>query len=388
DRWQGWVGLAGNDTINGGGGFDELLYNNDEDYGGGGAVTVNFQTGTATDGFGDTDTFTNIDAVRGTRFRDTFNGSTDSNDWFRYRGMAGADTITGGASWDVLDYTRDASSGGTRGIIADLVAGTVRDGFNNTDIVSSIDEIWGTVVGDRMTAGASAVAFWGNDGDDSLFGAAGNDTLNGAGDNDLIKGGDGNDLIKGGTGNDVLWGDGGNDTLLGEDGNDQLRGRAGRDTMLGGLGNDTLLGGKSRDRLEGEDGNDTLDGGSGKDNLIGGKGHDSLIGGGGKDNLSGGKGNDTLDGGDGPDKLTGGLGNDLFIFNDGFGVDTIFDFEATNDLEQIDLSGVTSITDFADLSTNHMTQVGLDVVIDAGGGNTITLVGVNLGDLDAADFVF
>ena len=37
---------------------------------------------------------------------------------------------------------------------------------------------------------------------------------------------------------------------------------------------------------------------------------------------------------------------------------------------------------------NHIFQVGSDVVIDALGGNTITLQGVNLADLDAVDFIF
>ena len=35
-----------------------------------------------------------------------------------------------------------------------------------------------------------------------------------------------------------------------------------------------------------------------------------------------------------------------------------------------------------------MSQVGADVVIDDGLGNTITLLSVNISDLDAVDFVF
>jgi hypothetical protein len=69
----------------------------------------------------------------------------------------------------------------------------------------------------------------------------------------------------------------------------------------------------------------------------------------------------------------------------------ITDFAATNNAEKIDLSGVTSITNFADLTNAgnpHMTQVGSDVVIDDFAGNTITLLNVSLGDLNGVDFVF
>ncbi|PPB79364.1 hypothetical protein LV82_02972, partial [Albidovulum inexpectatum] len=54
----------------------------------------------------------------------------------------------------------------------------------------------------------------------------------------------------------------------------------------------------------------------------------------------------------------------------------------------IDLSAVSAITNLADLMANHIAQVGADVVIDDQAGNTITLTGVNLANLDASDFVF
>ena len=76
------------------------------------------------------------------------------------------------------------------------------------------------------------------------------------------------------------------------------------------------------------------------------------------------------------------------FFVDGFGDDVITDFAAGSDLEKIDLSDVSAIADMADLLANHMNQVGVDVVIDDGTGDTITLNGVNLGQLDAEDFIF
>ena len=66
ERWEGWEGFAGNDLIEAGGGFDELLYHQSYQGGGSGAATVNFATGTALDPFGDTDNFSGIEAVRGT----------------------------------------------------------------------------------------------------------------------------------------------------------------------------------------------------------------------------------------------------------------------------------------------------------------------------------
>jgi Ca2+-binding RTX toxin-like protein len=125
--------------------------------------------------------------------------------------------------------------------------------------------------------------------------------------------------------------------------------------------------------------------------LFGGANNDVLDGGGGNDMLDGGGGNDTLTGGSGNDTLFGGGNADRFIFANGFGDDVILDFNATNNAEKIDLSGVTSITSYADLTdpgNPHMTQAGADVVIDDFAGNTITLQGVNIADMNGADFVF
>lgn len=76
------------------------------------------------------------------------------------------------------------------------------------------------------------------------------------------------------------------------------------------------------------------------------------------------------------------------MFEDGHGDDQIADFYATNDSEKIDLSSVTAITNFSDLMDNHITQTGGNVVINTGSGNSITLIGVKLADLDTADFMF
>ena len=119
----------------------------------------------------------------------------------------------------------------------------------------------------------------------------------------------------------------------------------------------------------------------------GGAGDDMLVGGAAAELLLGGGGDDTLDGACGDDVLAGGTGSDTFIFADGGGHDMIADFDAIDPSEQIDLSGVTDITDAADLFANHLSVVDGVVTIQYG-DNAIALTGVALGDLDAADFIF
>lgn len=165
-------------------------------------------------------------------------------------------------------------------------------------------------------------------------------------------------------------GNGKNNTIIGSNGDNRLNGFAGRDTLTG------------------NDGRDTLNGGNKDDTLTGGKGNDKLFGGNGNDTLAGGNGRDLLVGGNGNDALNGGGGADTFRFADGFGSDTITGFAATNDKEKIDLSRVASITDVTDLFADHMGQVGTDVVIDALGSNTITLLNTLLADMNDADFMF
>jgi Ca2+-binding RTX toxin-like protein len=126
---------------------------------------------------------------------------------------------------------------------------------------------------------------------------------------------------------------------------------------------------------------------SGNDTLTGLFGDDTITGGGGADILNGANGSDSLNGGTGDDVLTGGFGDDVFVFNSGGGADTITDFGEGNDV--IDLS------DFADSGydslanvKSYSTQIGNDVNIDLGNGNSVTLGGVDLIGLHADDFLF
>lgn len=98
-RSEQFMGLGGKDTIDGGGGFDEVRYHRDEKFNGTAGVTVNLATGKALDGFGRTDTLLNIEAVRGTAFADKLTGSSVAN---QLRGDAGNDYLAGGLGNDTL----------------------------------------------------------------------------------------------------------------------------------------------------------------------------------------------------------------------------------------------------------------------------------------------
>ncbi len=107
----------------------------------------------------------------------------------------------------------------------------------------------------------------------------------------------------------------------------------------------------------------------------------------GDETLIGGTSGDTLDGGLGNDFLDGGAGDDTFVFGDGDGDDIIFGFSAgagTDDA--IDVTGVSGVANLADIQS-QASQVGGDTLIDFG-GDSLTLLGVNLNDLVADDFLF
>jgi len=240
----------------------------------------------------------------------------------------------------------------------------------------------------------------GNSGANILTGNSGNDRLVGQGGNDTLTGNGGDDTLDGGSGQDTLWGGAGNDRIDGGGRNDQIGGGAGRDFVSGGNGNDTIWGGTGNDTLHGDDGDDVISGGGGKDGLWAQSGNDTLYAGGGDDTLGGSAGDDDLWGGDGNDLLYGGTGGDIlrggagndtlhggsdgdtFVFSRGS--DQIIDFKNG---DRIDLSDVASITGFSDLQNTHLSG-GAQAVINDGLGNTLTLLGVAEGTLDAGDFIF
>lgn len=235
------------------------------------------------------------------------------------------------------------------------------------------------------------------------FGADTAETFTGDSGVQYVHARDGADYIALLGGNDGVAAGAGIDTVLGGDGNDLMYGNLGSDLLSGGSGADTIFGGQNdgpatagsddsylafRSGIEtivGGDGGDALYGNLGADLVRGGGGVDQLFGGQDADTLSGGAGNDSLNGNKGADQLVGGDGLDYFIFGAGSGQDTIADFTYFTDylMIQSNVNG-SGITSFATLAA-RATQVGSDVVIDLGGGNTVTLSNYSTSNLISPD---
>ncbi|WP_262696326.1 M10 family metallopeptidase [Kordiimonas aquimaris] len=333
---------------------------------------------------------------------DTLQGNDASN---KLRGNDGADKLYGAAGADVLfsgngddiamggsgndflwagagDTGDDVSAGGAGD---DVVAGGAGNDFL---IGGGLDD------GNNMDV-AAANEDSTDDGNDTIFGGSGDDTLLGGGWDDGAGNDDGNyddgEAVVSGTSNDAIWAGAGNDLIIAAAGNDALGGGTGDDTINGGDGNDTIYGGVDggdtgvNDVIDGGNGNDVIFSAAGNDSVVGGAGNDEIFSGGGTDTVDGGSGNDTLWGGGGNDDFTGGSGDDLFIFEAGHGDDTITDFDIGDD--SINLAEVTAA--FADTASviAAASQVSGGISIDLGGGDSLTLEGLSLNDLDQVTFI-
>ena len=134
--------------------------------------------------------------------------------------------------------------------------------------------------------------------------------------------------------------------------------------------------------------NNEINGGSGKDAIYGEQGRDFLNGGKGDDEIYGGEDNDTINGGEGNDLLDGGPGIDTFVFEPGHGTDHIMDF--TSGTDKIDLSAFVGEDGSALFSSAPSDSISGDdnYTIDLTGsdGGTITLLGITTVTND--DFIF
>jgi len=322
---------------------------------------------------------------------------------------------------------------------ADIALGAVRadsNGFIDNGAVyvvfghaSGPTTIEGTVARETLAGTSASNTIVAGQGDDSVKAGRGADSVHGGHGDDVIRGHADDDRLFGDVGNDILIGGDGDNLLRGGDGNDKLMAASGADIVFGGDGNDTffaaandlgagdrLFGGTGqRDILvisdSGTLGLTTLDmftgieriktsaagntitgadstqptiwfGQSGADDLTGGSGQDIMRGGGGDDALSGGLGNNVLDGDNSRDTLTSGTGQDIFVFGVGEGVDTALDFEDGQDL--IDFRAF-NFSNFAGVQTKIATVNG-ETAITAG-GSRLFLIGVDISDLDAVDFI-
>jgi Ca2+-binding RTX toxin-like protein len=115
-------------------------------------------------------------------------------------------------------------------------------------------------------------------------------------------------------------------------------------------------------------------------------GNDVLNGTAAADYLWGLNGNDTLKGLAGNDMLIGGQGDDLFVFSAGSGQDTIADFvPGAGTADRLDLRalGIDTASEFQRAAFDQ----GADAVLDLGGGNRITFLGVHVQQFHDTDFL-
>ena len=178
DGFEEFIGLGGNDIIDGATGFDQVSYQFDPL--GITVVALANGAGSVVDGFGDTDTLTNIDSIEGSELADSMTGGAGAQ---RFRPRGGADTIDGGAGVDEVDYR---FSGGDDGATVDLASGTAVDPTGATDTLSNIENVRGSDLADHITGDAGTNRLRGVDGDDTLVGGGGADTLEGGSGRDTF----------------------------------------------------------------------------------------------------------------------------------------------------------------------------------------------------------
>jgi Ca2+-binding RTX toxin-like protein len=268
----------------------------------------------------------------------------------------------------------------------------VRD-VNEEGSTEGDDAITGVDGDDNIQSAGGDDVVSSGDGKDTVDGGTGNDDIDGGDDDDLLFGGSGQDTVKGGTGQDTLRGGSGSDMVEAGSGNDLVfagLGDDGNDTVDGDIGNDTLGGGFGGDNINGGDGDDLLWGEVGDDSLSGGGGNDLIYNGEGSDTVAGGDGDDTIWAGEDDDLLTGGEGADLFVFGDVSGNDTITDFDASEDVLDVEYAS-TDFTSLADVvaagsETSQGGQAG--VLLDLGDSDSVFIIGIQLDDLTTDNITF
>lgn len=231
-----FLGNGGNDTIDGGAGFDRVDYTSAMQ---GVRVTLGGTgTGTAIDGTPilngqityagtagatiGTDTLRNIESVRGSDFADVIAGSSIASEE-TFEGRAGNDIINGISGIDRVSY-HTSIAGVTVALGLAGADGTAADGWGGTDKLRNIDNVLGSRdFADRLTGNELANRLDGQGGNDLLSGGLGIDTLIGGNGNDVLGGGGAVDVLSGGAGNDLLNGGDGSDLLTGGTGLDAFR---------------------------------------------------------------------------------------------------------------------------------------------------------------------
>ncbi|OUR77095.1 hypothetical protein A9Q83_12840, partial [Alphaproteobacteria bacterium 46_93_T64] len=357
DYYESFRGRDGNDTIDGGSGFDESDYIFSSE--GITATLIAGGAGTVSKISGEVDTLLSIEKIRGSDFADSFDATAFDGGSFGLsnyvEGRDGNDTIAGNGETRVEYRNADG------GVHVDLGLGFSQatagiDGATNVgvDVISGATKIVGSEFDDSLVGGADDYyeEYRGEGGDDTIDGVSGFDRLNYSFADSAINIEFSDITDESGTVSDD--GHGGSDVFSNID---EVQGSTFGDTMIGNLQSDRFIGGAGDDTIQGggnfdaarydrsdqsdavhvdlldgfayNDGygdtdtlleieeirggamNDSLYGSAEDERLRGGNGDDDLQGRGGSDSLNGDAGVDTLQGGAGDDWLVGGAGDDV-----------------------------------------------------------------------------
>ena len=122
------------------------------------------------------DRVVSIEGIEGTMLRDVMYG--DNNDNF-FVGFGGNDYFNGRGGRDEVSYRNDDNLGGTSGIVANMQAGTVTDGFGNVDRLVNIERVRGTDYDDTYIDRKGA--------DDYFRAGSGADTIYIRGGDDFVR---------------------------------------------------------------------------------------------------------------------------------------------------------------------------------------------------------
>lgn len=286
------------------------------------------------------------DILSGGVGKDTLDGGS-GNDILL--GGAGADRLIGGTGNDTASY-----SSARAGVVASLAKPSINTNDAAGDTYSSVENFSGSAYADKLTGNGSA---------NRLTGGKGNDTLDGGAGKDILIGGSGADRLVGGKGTDTA--------------SYETASKGVTASLLSPSSNTNDAKGDTYSSIE------NLSGTAFADKLTGNSADNRLAGGGGNDVLKAAGGADILDGGRGSDTLTGGPGSDTFVFQKGYGKDTILDFKDGTDqidLRSYDFDGISSVLKKA-------AQVDDDVQLKFAATDILLLKNFEKADLDAGDFI-
>ena len=116
------------------------------------------------------------------------------------KGGAGDDYLWGGNGTDTADYA-EAAGGVT---VSLALKGPQDTGGAGVDILSSVEDLRGSRLGDVLTGNDEANRIKGETGNDTIFGLGGDDFLFGDAGSDVLDGGEGRDTLAGGGGIDAF----------------------------------------------------------------------------------------------------------------------------------------------------------------------------------------